>query len=178
MNILVINGSARKQANTRKVALAAANYLKQHITSANITTFDVGIDTLPIMDGEEASYTHPNVQKLTELAGQADGFFICTPEYHNGMSGSLKNALDFLSFHQFSQKPVSIGAASGGGKGGMNALNNVRIVMRGVGALVLPQQVVVDPIDFSENDLTQSAQERLNATLDELVSYLKLKVQL
>ena len=175
MNILVINGSPRKKANTRKLAQTATTYLEQQNSGATITTFDVGLDMLPIMDGEESSYIHQNVQKLTKLAEQADGFVICTPEYHNGMSGALKNGLNFLSYHQFSQKPVTICATSGGGKGGINALNNLRIVMRGVGALVLPQQIVVNTIDFTENSLVESAQERLAAALHELVNLVRIK---
>lgn len=172
MNILVINGSARTHSNTRYLAKNAVTYLQQQYPTAKITLFDLGHETLPMMDGEEASYAHPNVQKLTKLSEEASGFYICTPEYHNGMSGVLKNALDFLSYHQFHLKPVSLGAASGGGKGGINALNNLRIVLRGVGALVLPQQVVVDPIDFEETILKEGAQSRLNGALDELVTYL------
>jgi azobenzene reductase len=173
MKLLIISGSARKNANTRKLIESATIYLEQQHSSVHTLTFDVGSEILPIMNSEEESYAHPNVKKLTEIANQADGFFICTPEYHNGMSGALKNALDFLSARQFAQKPVSIGSVSGGGKGGINALNNLRLVMRGVGAIALPQQVIADPADFLvSGKLTESAQLRLSSVLDELVSFL------
>ncbi|MCK9906868.1 NAD(P)H-dependent oxidoreductase, partial [Frankia sp. Cpl3] len=93
----------------------------------------------------------PAVKRLMAAAEQADGFVICTPEYHNGMSGSLKNALDFLGGKHFRGKAAIIGAACGGGKGGINALNNLRQVLRGVYAIVLPDQIVADPEHYDRH---------------------------
>lgn len=47
----------------------------------------------------------------------ADGVVLCTPEYHNAMSGALKNSLDYLSSSEFLHKPVALLAVAGGGKG-------------------------------------------------------------
>ena len=48
------------------------------------------------------------------------------------MSGALKNSLDYLSSSEFIHKPVALLAVAGGGKGGINALNSMRTVARGV----------------------------------------------
>jgi azobenzene reductase len=162
----VINGSPRKNSNTGKVAQFVASLLENK--GVEFTLFSVG--TLPLYDGEETTYEHPEVKKLMTLANKADGFFICTPEYHSGMSGALKNALDFLSGSHFRKKPVAIACAAGGGKGGINALNNLRLVMRGVGGLVIANQCVVDPNDFDANDkIRETAATRLAEIVDELV---------
>jgi azobenzene reductase len=80
-----------------------------------------------------------------------------------------------LSVSHFRKKPVAIACAAGGGKGGINALNNLRLVMRGVGGLVIANQCVVDPHDFDANDkLSETAATRLTAIVDELVEITDL----
>lgn len=171
LQILVINGSARVDSTTRKVSLIGAQYLKEH--GASVSTFDVGLDMLPIFTQQPGEDQHPNVKKLRDLAKQADGFLILTPEYHSAMSGALKNALDFLGFDYFHHKPASIAVAAGGGKGGINACNNLRIVIRGVGGLALPQQVVFDPTDVLVDGLSEIAEKRYRSVIDELYTFTK-----
>jgi azobenzene reductase len=177
MNILLINGGARKISRTRALTKAFETALK----AKNIPTrfFDVGIDLLPIYTGSETDNDLPAVQKLIHLAQQADGFVVCTPEYHNGMSGALKNALDFLGGAQFRGKPALIGAACGGGKGGINALNNLRLVLRGVYANVLPDQIVADPEHFDPymELIHPDIKARVEQMADELIRAVKLNSQ-
>jgi azobenzene reductase len=148
MKILVINGGARVKSRTRGLANAFAEALQNR--DVELSYIDLGVDILPIYTGSEEQANVDTVKKLLLAAEQADGFVICTPEYHNGMSGALKNALDFLGGKHFKGKPTVIGAASGGGKGGINALNHLRQVLRGVYALVLPEQIAVDPEHFDD----------------------------
>jgi azobenzene reductase len=104
----------------------------------------------------------------------------CLSRY-NAMSGALKNALDFLGSDEFEHKPVALIAVGGGGKGGMNALNNMRIVMRGVYANAIPRQLVLDPSCFVSGELTKEAAQQVDALILELKRYMKafemLKVQ-
>lgn len=175
MNLLLINGGARKISRTRGLTQAFEAALKAKGISTRY--FDLGVEILPIFTGSEKDRELPAVQKLINLAQQADGFVICTPEYHNGMSGALKNALDFLGGAQFRGKPAIIGAASGGGKGGINALNNLRIVLRGVYANVLADQIVADPEHFDEyTELVDlGAKARVEQMSDELIRMVKLQ---
>lgn len=168
MNILLINGGARAGSRTRGLTEAFERELREKGISIRI--FDVGVNLLPLFTGSKEQLEQPGVQKLMSLAQKADGFVICTPEYHNGMSGSLKNALDFLGGAYFRGKPAIIGAASGGGKGGINALNNLRTVLRGLYANTLPDQIVVDPDHFDgKMGLSDPAmQERIRQMTEEL----------
>lgn len=171
MNILIVGGSPRANSNTAIVVQAVERILE--LTDHRIATFHVG--ELPLFTDHENDEAHSAVQRWRKLAQEADAFVICTPEYHNGMSGAMKNALDFLSSRQFKGKPVTIIAASGGGKGGMNALSNLRIVLRGVYALVLPEQAVVDETQIApERDgLLPAAEERLKQILQSLLEIAK-----
>ncbi|WP_084783908.1 NADPH-dependent FMN reductase [Paenibacillus sp. FJAT-26967] len=169
MRILVISGSARKQSSTGVIASNIRTLLKG--PSIEVLNFDVAVHTLPLYAGDPSEESHLEVQRLRSYADQADGFIICTPEYHSGISGSLKNALDFLGFPHFKGKPSVIVAAAGGGKGGINALNNLRTVLRGVYANVLADQLVIDKaqIDAGSGTIEPVALQKLDILTRELV---------
>ncbi len=63
-------------------------------------------------------------------------------------------------------------AAAGGGKGGMNALANMRTVMRGVYANVIPKQLVLDPIHIDMERRTVS--EDMAVSLKEMIEELNM----
>ena len=146
---------------------------------AKVLYFDTGLHKLPLFTGTEADKENSEVNRLLSYAEEADGFFICTPDYHNGMSGALKNALDFLGGSHFKGKPVAIAACSGGGKGGINALNNLRLVMRGVYGIVLPEQYIADPNDFNEKSqfVSDIGRERIQSIAKDLMYYTNLLVK-
>jgi azobenzene reductase len=131
---------------------------------------------LPIFNGEVEQSSLENVKTLRETVKHSDAVVLLSPEYHSGMSGALKNALDFLSMEQFAHKPVGIIAAAGGGKGGINALTNMRTVMWGVYANVIPKQLVLDPIHFNYDNrmLTEDAEASIKDVMEELIIYLKM----
>lgn len=167
MKILILNGSAREKSRSRGIANTVKEFLLDQ--DSEVDFFDVRYDELPLFKGGSES-DHPNVKKLRKLADEADGFFLITPEYHNGMSGALKNALDFLGGDHFRGKPALIAASAGGGKGGINALNNLRLVLRGVYAFVLSEQFVADPHCFDDDFRFSDpeGEKRLSAMVEEL----------
>ncbi len=73
----------------------------------------------------------------------ANGIIIATPEYHAGMSGVLKNALDLMGFEEIGGKMLGLIGVSGGAMGAVNALNSLRAVGRSLHAWVIPQQVTI-----------------------------------
>ncbi|ANB59444.1 NADPH-dependent FMN reductase [Anoxybacteroides amylolyticum] len=165
MNIVVVNGSPRKYGRTRIVA--------KHIAERyGAALFDVSEDILPLYNGEEGQMELPLVKKLHQLMKKAEGVILCSPEYHNAMSGALKNALDFLGSDEFVDKPVALIAVAGGGKGGINALNNMRTVMRGLYANAIPRQLVLDPTAFAVGRLTTTDAKQVDALISELRRYV------
>jgi NAD(P)H-dependent FMN reductase len=148
MKILVLNGSPMEKSRTRGITKLAQEFLEEK--GVQVETIDLGLEKLPLFPGDGGNENDVTLQKLYREAEDADGFFIASPEYHNGMSGVLKNALDFLGGSHFKHKPAAIAAASGGSKGGINALNNMRTVLRGLYAIVLPDQFVSDPYCYDE----------------------------
>lgn len=169
MNIVIVNGSARVKGRTGIVS--------RHIQRKyGAELIDLSQLNLPIYNGEEEQYGLAEVKLLVEMINNADGIILASPEYHSGMSGALKNALDFLGSKQFSHKPVALLAAAGGGKGGINALNNMRVVARGLYANVIPRQLVVDPncFDYEKDELLPDADVLAKQLVDELRMYVKI----
>ena len=81
---------------------------------------------LPLYDGdlEEAEGIPTEVQTLADQIAAADAIIISSPEYNKGISGVLKNALDWISRVEGSVltgKPVMVLAAAAGRTGGETA---------------------------------------------------------
>lgn len=114
--LLMISGSLREGSFNRMLLKEAANAFGP----AEITTADIN---LPLYNGdvEEGQGIPDGVKTLAEQLRQADGLVIATPEYNKGISGVLKNALDWLSrvdFAAFQHKPTVVMAAAAGRGGG------------------------------------------------------------
>jgi azobenzene reductase len=172
MKLLVINGSPRKKGRTR---LAAA-FIAEKYGAAHI---DLSVLNLPVFNGEEDQEKLEAVQELKNQVKAADGVILLSPEYHSGMSGALKNALDYLGSSHFAHKPVGLIAVAGGGKGGINALNNMRTVMRGVYANAIPKQLALDPIcfDYENKKLLEDSAVLVAQLIEELKMYVEFYIQ-
>jgi azobenzene reductase len=146
MRIMLVCGSLHEASTTRAALRIAADTLTQ--AGAEVDFYDLREHTFPLYDPDIDD--PPVVAEFRSRAATAQGFILGTPEYHNGMTGALKNALDYLGSKEFRGKPVGLLCSAGGGKGGMNALNDMRIVVRGLLGLAVAEQAVVDEDDFDE----------------------------
>jgi len=115
---------------------------------AVIEFFDIANADLPFCDGRDdpGSYPEP-VQRFRAMVRNAQGIIIGTPEYHNSMSGALKNALDLCTVSDFEHKMVGLIGLSGGAISAINAINQLRITMRGLASWVIPHQVSIANTD-------------------------------
>jgi NAD(P)H-dependent FMN reductase len=68
---------------------------------------------LPLFNPDDEVATPSAVQALRNAVAGADALLIASPEYAHGVSGTIKNALDWLvSFEPFVRKPVAVWNAS------------------------------------------------------------------
>lgn len=71
------------------------------------------LDTLPFFNPDLEDSLPGPVARLRAAVGEADGLLICSPEYAHGVSGLIKNALDWLvPSVEFPEKPVAVVNAS------------------------------------------------------------------
>lgn len=121
-----ISGSLRKEATNTKLIRAAAEIYGGAFHEANLR--------LPLYDGdlEAASGVPAEVQHLADQIKGAEAVIISTPEYNKGISGVLKNALDWVSRTDGSPwagKPVAIMSAAAGRAGGERTQFDLRLCM-------------------------------------------------
>ncbi|HEY0064708.1 MAG TPA: NADPH-dependent FMN reductase [Telluria sp.] len=105
MNVLGISGSLR-QASINSALLRAAQRLVPD--GVALTIFD-GVGALPLFNPDlEADLPAP-VRALHAAVAQADALLIASPEYAHGVTGAIKNTLDWLvSFEPFINKRVAV----------------------------------------------------------------------
>lgn len=126
-HLLGISGSLRKDSVNSKLIREAARLFG----AAQFTEADLNI---PLYDGdlEEADGLPTKVQTLVDQIASADAVVISTPEYNGGISGVLKNALDWVSRAKpspWAAKPVAVMSAAAGRAGGVRAQTMLRTCM-------------------------------------------------
>jgi chromate reductase len=106
MKLLAISGSLRA-ASLNTSVLDSARRLAP--AGVEIEPFE-GIDQLPFFNSDlESGHLPEQVVRFRAAIGAADGLLISSPEYARGVSGVMKNALDWLvGSEDFPGKPVAL----------------------------------------------------------------------
>lgn len=142
IKVLGISGSLRPGSYTRKAVRIALEGARE--AGAETLLLDLREYDLPFSSGNPRERNYPeDVYRLREEIRNADGVILGSPEYHGGMSGVLKNALDLMGFKEFEGKLIGLVGVSGGVMGASNALVSLRNVGRALHAWVIPEQVSI-----------------------------------
>lgn len=173
--LLGISGSLRKAStNTLLIRNAAEIFGADEFTFADID--------LPLYNGdlEEAAGVPEKVQSLSDQIAAADAVIISTPEYNNAMSGSLKNALDWISRTKggpWNGKPLAIMSAAAGRAGGERAQFSLRLAMVAFRPEILQGPEVMLANSNNEFDADgKLTSERYIKILTELMEALKARI--
>jgi chromate reductase len=170
MFLLGVSGSLRAAScNTALVRAAAEAFAPDRFEMADLR--------LPLYDGDlEAQGTPEAVTRLVAQVRAADAVAIATPEYNKGLSGVLKNALDWISRSKpmpLSGKPVAIMSAAAGRSGGERGQSTLRQCLVAHGPLLLTQpEVLVAEADraFADGRLTD---DKARAILEKQMAALR-----
>lgn len=128
MKIIAISGSLREK-SYNKAALEALLLVAP--AGVEISIFD-GVRDLPLFNPDMDEERVPAVEAMKSALGHANGLIIASPEYAHGISGVLKNALDWLvSGEEFVGMPVMLINASPRAHHAQEALREVVITMSG-----------------------------------------------
>jgi len=109
LKVLALCGSLRK-ASINAALLRAAARLAAPAANVEVPNW---LGRLPLFGPDLESDLPLPVQALYMTVANADALLIASPEYAHGVSGTIKNALDWLvSFEPFIHKPVAVLNAS------------------------------------------------------------------
>jgi len=109
MKILGLSGSLRSVSINSALLRAATRLVPSYIT---MSFFD-GLGELPLFNPDLEQSPQNIVTSFRSQVADADALLIASPEYAHGITGTMKNALDWLvSFEPVAEKPVAIFNAS------------------------------------------------------------------
>jgi NAD(P)H-dependent FMN reductase len=180
--VLCFAGSLRTGSFNKKLARLAAAAARQ--AGAEVTELDIRDYPLPLYDGDlEASEgLPPNARRLKDAFLAHRGFILACPEYNSGISGPLKNLIDWVSrpvqgqpaLAEYLGRVALLISASTGVLGGLRGLVMVRMILSNINVLVLPEQLTIPKADaaFDESGALKDAslQERLSKITAKLVT--------
>jgi chromate reductase, NAD(P)H dehydrogenase (quinone) len=129
IRILALSGSLRKSSYNTALLNAMSQLAPEHI---KIRLFK-HLGELPPFNPDLEDEPHPALAALHQELSAADGVFIASPEYAHGISGVLKNALDWLvSSESFPNMPVALFNTSPRASHAQAALREVIRTMSGI----------------------------------------------
>lgn len=103
--ILAISGSLRKKSYNTALISAVAKLAPKGI---DVIIFDE-MELIPLFNPDRETENIPVVTKLRNEIKKSNGILISSPEYAHGISGVMKNALDWLvSGEEFPYIPIAL----------------------------------------------------------------------
>lgn len=93
VRVVAIGGSTRPGSSSERALRIAAEGAR--LAGAEVEEFSGRALLFPIYDTETA-VRDPRAQALVDAVRRADGLILVSPGYHGGMSGLVKNAVDYL----------------------------------------------------------------------------------
>ena len=138
--IVVMAGSRRREALSRRVAHACAQALRD--AGAEVELVDLDDYPVPLYDGdlEAASGLPEGIVRLQRVLHASDGLLVVNPEYNGSLTPLLKNTLDWCSRPNpadpersggkvYAGRAAAVVGTSPGALGGIRVLFHVRDVL-------------------------------------------------
>ena len=175
LKIAIILGSTRPGRNGEAVAKWVHEIAKKR-TDAKFELVDIKDYNLPLLDEPMppimGQYSKPHTKAWAAKIASSDGYVFVTPEYNHGISGALKNAIDFL-FREWNDKAA--GFVSYGGAGGARAVEQLRLVLAEVHIATVRNQVLLSMFtDFENFSIFKPApqhEKSVNAVFDQVIAW-------
>jgi NAD(P)H-dependent FMN reductase len=128
---------------------------------------------LPLLDEpvppSQGKYSKPHTKAWAATIGSFDGYVFVTPEYNHGISGALKNAIDYV-YAEWNDKAA--GFVGYGSAGGVRAVEHLRLVMAEVQVATVRNQVALSLFTDFENYTSFKPAARHEKSLDQMLGQL------
>ena len=150
MKVLALSGSLRAASSNTALLRALVRLAPSDMT---VELFD-GLGQLPLFNPDLEATSPSPVAYLREQILSADALIIASPEYAHGITGVMKNALDWMvGCEAFVNKPVALLNASPRAVHAQSALRETVTVMS---ALIIENASIAVPIlgsNLSEEEI-------------------------
>lgn len=172
LSLVGLCGSLRAASTNRLLLQEAARRFGE---DAVFTEIDI---RFPLFDEDvEARGIPEAVQLAADLIAGADAVIVASPEYNKGMSGALKNALDWISRVKttpWRDKPVALVSAASGAAGGPRSQAMARLCLTPFRPRLLPgPEVMLGQTAQHWDDAGRLTNDTAIKLLDELMSDLR-----
>lgn len=175
MKIAIVTGSTRPGRNN----IAVAHWVLELAAKRGDASFelvDIADYHLPMLDEPfppvVGVYNHVHTKRWAAKIASFDGYVFVTPEYNHGVSGALKNAIDYL-YAEWNHKAA--GFVGYGGTGGTRAVEQLRLVMGNLLVADVTAQVALSIItDFENFSVFRPAprhEAEVHAMLDQVIAW-------
>ncbi|MFY9331840.1 MAG: NADPH-dependent FMN reductase [Candidatus Nanopelagicales bacterium] len=182
VKILAIGGSTRPDSSSERALRAAVRGASDHGAQVRlIVSRDL---VLPIYDTETQDRTE-QAQALVDGYRWADGLIIASPGYHGGISGMIKNALDYIEDLRQDERVYLHGMAVGcisvayGWQATASTLHQLRQVAHAVRGWPTPLGCTINAsltkIDSEGHSDDTSAEQSLETVGQQVVEFAKMR---
>ena len=144
LRVVGIAGSLRRASYNRALLCAA-----QQLAPPSLRIQIEELDGVPMFNADLDGATPPEgVTRLRQAVQAADGLLLVTPEYNHGVSGVMKNAIDWLSqplrLSVLDGKPTALMGASTGLAGTARGQTQLRqaFILTNTPAMLRPEVLV------------------------------------
>jgi NAD(P)H-dependent FMN reductase len=175
IRVAIIMGSTRPGRKAEAVARWVYGIAKNR-GEAEFELVDILDFNLPLLDEPIPPslhrYSQPHTKIWAQKVGSFDAFVFVAPEYNHGISGALKNAIDFV-YREGNNKAA--GFVGYGGAGGVRAVEQLRLVMGELQVADVRAQVTLSMTTDFENYTTfkpgPQHEAAVNTMLDQVVAW-------
>lgn len=175
IKIAIIVGSTRPGRKADSVARWVHDIAVKRANAA-FEIVDIKDYNLPLLDEpvppSQGKYSQPHTKTWAAKIAAFDAYVFVTPEYNHGISGALKNAIDYL-YQEWNNKAA--GFVAYGSAGGTRAVESLRLVMGELQVADVRAQVMLSLYTDFENFTTFKPapmhEKSLNAMLDQVIAW-------
>ena len=176
--IMVIGGSLRGAS----ASLAAARFIEREFAQSGVATslFTVEDLNLPPFNPDYHRLDRSVAENFIDGVRRCRAMIWCAPAYHQTISGSFKNVIDFIELTADDQsvyltgKAVGLVSASGGFQAAVNCITSMQFAAHALRAFILHYSV---PIPFGNSLLNEDGEiqdEKVLSKLQLLAEELRL----
>lgn len=165
MQVVVISGSPRKNANTQLIMKYVVEYTKTK--NVDVKFINLSDGQIECYKGPEEAYNDATKNAANDLM-DADVWLIGTPIYNSFFSSSLKNLFEYVNYKKTEGKVAGITIVAAGNIGFIDVQTLITQLLSYFRIITNPKAVFITTDSISDNGLSD---EDIKKKLREMVDY-------